>query len=113
MSFPVEFDLDSPAVVMHRLTQIERDLANRQNAFEAAARGWYAAQREIKKQHAIALLSSTKGSVTEKKAEADIAASVCDGAEFEADYEAQKAVVRVLETRANVCMSILKSQGRA
>ena len=105
--------MDTPAVVMHRLTQIERDLANRQNDFENAARDWHEAQREIRRQHATALLSSSKASVTEKKAEADIAASLCPGAEHEALYEALKAVIRVLETRATICMSVLKSQGRA
>jgi hypothetical protein len=102
--------LDSPHLVMQRLTEIERDLAERQNSYERAAGAWYTAQREIKKAHAIALLSSSKGTVTEKKAEADIAASVCDGSEFEAEYESLKAVIRVLETRATVCMSILKAQ---
>jgi hypothetical protein len=105
--------LDSPAVVMSRLSEIERDLANRQNGYEEAARDWYDAQRDIRKEHATALLSSTKTSVTEKKADADIAASLCDGAEHEALYEAHKAVIRVLETSANICMSILKAQGRS
>lgn len=105
-------DLDSPAVVQHRLSEIERDLAERQNSYERAAGDWYAAQREIRRVHATALLASSKASVTEKKAEADIAASLCDGSEHEALYEASKAVIRVLETRANICMSILKSQGR-
>ena len=68
---------------------------------------------EIKKAHAIALLSSTKASVTEKKADADIAAYAAEGAEHEAEYEALKAVIRVLETRASICMSVLKAQGRS
>lgn len=106
-------DMDSPAVVMTRLLAIERDLAGRQNGFESAARDWYHAQREIKKTAAEALLGSTKSSVTEKKAQADLAGLACDGAEHEAEYEAIKAVVRVLETRANICMSILKAQGRS
>lgn len=113
MNFPPEIEMDSPAVIMHRLNEIERDLAERQNPYERAAGRWYAAQRDIKKTHAIALLSSAKASVTEKKAEADIAASVCDGAESEAEYEASKAALRVLETRAMVLTSILKAQGRA
>lgn len=105
-------DLDSPAVVQARLVEIEMDLAERQNPYERVARRWYDAQREIRKAHAIALLGSLKNSVTEKKAEADLAALVCDGAEHEAEYEAAKAALRVLETRAMICTSILKSQGR-
>jgi len=111
--FPPEIEMDTPAVVMHRLTQIEHDLAERQNSYERAAGNWYAAQREIKKAHAIALLSSTKPSVTAQKAEADIAALASAGVEYEAEYESLKAVIRVLETRSMICMAILKSQGRA
>jgi hypothetical protein len=105
--------LDSPAVVMRRLSEIERDLAERQNTFERSARGWYDAQREIKRQHAIALLSSDQKSITEKKAEADIAVSACEGVEYEAEYESMKAVIRVLETRSMVLMAVLKAQGRS
>lgn len=105
-------DLDSPAVVQARLVEIERALEERQNPYERAAREWYAAQREIRHASATALLGSLKGSVAEKRAEADLAALTCDGAEHEAEYEALKAALRVLETRANICMSILKSQAR-
>lgn len=105
--------LDSPAVVMTRLFAIENDLAERQNGYERAAGNWYTAQREIKRAHAIALLSSQKPSVTAQKAEADLAALACDGVEYEAEYEAFKAVIRVLETRATVLQSILKAMGRA
>lgn len=108
-----ETQLDSPAVVLQRLSEIERDLAERQNSYERSAGNWYAAQREIKRLHAIALLSSQKPSVTAQKAEADIAAVAAPGAEYEAEYEALKAVIRVLEQRAMILMSILKSQGRA
>lgn len=112
MSFSTE-TLDSPAVVMTRLFAIENDLAERQNPYERAAGNWYTAQREIKRAHAIALLSSTKSSVTAQRAEADLAALACDGVEYEAEYEACKAVIRVLETRATVLQSILKAQGRS
>ena len=113
MSMLTSEALDSPAVVMARLSEIERDLAERQNQYEAAAGDWYAAQREIRKAHATALLSSTKASVTEKKAEADIAAALCDGSEHEAVYESLKAVIRVLEMRSMIAMAILKSHGRS
>lgn len=110
--FDTHEGLDTPHVVMGRLSDIERDLATRQNLYEQAAHHWYSAQREIKRQHATALLSSDAGSVTEKKAFADLAAIAVDGAEYEAEYEALKAVIRVLETRASVLQSILRAQGR-
>jgi hypothetical protein len=111
--FPPEIEMDSPAVVMHRLSGIERDLAERQNSYERSAGDWYAAQRGMKLAHARALLGSNRASVTEKKADADIAAATTQGAEHEAEYEALKAVIRVLETRAMICTSILKAQGRS
>ena len=105
-------DLSTPQQVMARLESIEHDLAIRQNALENAAREWFTAKREIERERARALLSSEASSVTEKKAQAEIAAGGHEGIEFEAEYEALKSVVRVLETRATVCMALLKSQGR-
>lgn len=105
--------LDNPAAVMARLAEIEDSLARRQNAYEEAARSWYGAQREIGRRKAQKLLASDKGSVTEKKAEGDVAAYDVEGAAAEAEYEALKAAVKVLETRATIGMSILKAQGRA
>lgn len=97
---------------MRRLTEIENDLAIRQNSLESAARGWYSAKRDLEKTRAQVLLGSDRATVTEKKAEADIAAYDVEGAASEAEYEALKAVVRVLETRATVCQSLLKAHGR-
>lgn len=105
-------DLSSPAVVMQRLEEIERDLANRQNEFESAARGWYAARAEIERRKAVALLSAQDGSVTEKKARAELAAFDVALLGFESEYEALKAVVRVLEARATINQSLLRAQGR-
>lgn len=110
---PIPFDsLDSPAVVMTRLVEIERDLAMRQNNFERAALDWYTVQRDIKKAYATALLSSNASSVTAQRAEAEIAAQLTPGGEHEALYESLKAVIRVLEQRSMICMAVLKSQGR-
>lgn len=108
-----DLGMDHPAGIMHRLVGIENDLAVRQNALEAAARGWYTAKREVERTKAVALLSSDEKSVTEKKAHAEIASHSVEGAECEAEYEALKAVVRVLETRATVCQSLLKAHGHA
>lgn len=107
-------DLSHPAAVMQKLVEIEADLANRQNAYESAARGWYTAKRDIEKEKATALLGATdEKSVTEKKARAELSSYSVEGAEHEAEYEALKAVVRVLETRATICQSLLKAQGRS
>ena len=105
--------LSNPAAVMDRLAEIENDLAERQNLYEAAASRWYVARREIERTRARALLTATEDSVTEKKARADLAAYNVEDAASEAEYEALKAVIRVLETRATIGMSILKAQGRA
>lgn len=107
-----DLQLDSPAIVMSRLSEIERDLAQRQNLYEDAARDWYAAQREIKRVYARALLSSSAASVTAQKAEADLAAYDIEAGAHEAEYEALKAVIRVLEQRSMILMALLKSQGR-
>jgi hypothetical protein len=112
MSVDQFVELDSPALVMRKLAEVEADLAERQNSFETSTGNWYTAQREIKRAHAIALLSSDEKSVTEKKAHADIAATACEGSLYEAEYEALKAVIRVLEQRSMILMALLKSQGR-
>ena len=105
--------LASPSEVTERLEAIEQDLARRQNAFEEAARQWFIAQREIVRQKALALRDSDRASVTEKKAEGDLAAYDVQHASAEAEYEALRAAVKVLETRATIGMSILRSQSRA
>ena len=106
-------DLTHPAAVLERLVLIERDLAIRQNVFEEAARGWYQARREVERVKARELLSADEKSVTEKKARAELAAYDVEGAGLEAEYEALRAVIRVLEQRSMVLMAVLKSQGRA
>ena len=106
-------DLTHPAAVMEVLSQIENDLAIRQNLYEAAGGRWYTAQREIVRLKARALLASDEQSVTAKKAEGDLAAYDVADAASEAEYEALKAAIRVLEIRASICMSLLKAQGRS
>lgn len=106
-------ELDSPALVMHKLASVENDLAIRQNLLEDSARRWYTAQREIGRVRAQAMLTSRKPTVAEKKAEGDLAAYDVEGAASEAEYKACKAFVDMLEQRAMILMSLLKSQGRA
>ena len=103
--------LSSPAEVVDRLERIEQDLAARQNAVEAAARAWFTAKRQREHDRAVAFLAAD-GTVAERNAMADRATAL-DGREAEAEWEALRAVVRVLETRASIGQSILKAQGRA
>lgn len=105
-------DLSSPAEVMRLLGEIERDLAECQNDYEAAALSWYLTRREVGRVKAEALLSAQDGSVTEKRARAELAAYDVEGAEWEAKFESLKAFIGVLSTRAMICQSLLKAQGR-
>jgi hypothetical protein len=95
---------------MQRLQEIEADLAERQNLLERAALAWFRAKRDKEHAHAVAFLSAD-GTVAERAAHADIA-SYSIGKEAEAQYEALKAVIRALETRASIGQSLLRSQGR-
>jgi hypothetical protein len=96
---------------MARLAAIENDLAVRQGAYEAAALAWYRAKRQREHDRAVEFLKA-EGTVAERSAIADRATAL-DGRNEEAEYEAIRAVVRTLDTRATIGMAILKSQGRA
>jgi len=102
--------LDAPGPVMSRLAQIENDLAQRQNVYETAARAWFIAKRDREKEYATEYMRA-EGPVEARKAQA-IRATSHIGVNEEAEYEALKAVVRVLETRASIGQSLLRSQGR-
>jgi hypothetical protein len=102
--------LSHPAAVLERLAQIEHDLEMRQNALEAAALAWFRVKRDKERQHAIEYLKAS-GTVSAREAIADEQTAML-GAHEEAEWEALKAVVRVLETRASIGQSILRSQGR-
>ena len=102
--------LADPAQVTARLEEIERDLAIRQNALEAAALGWFRAKRDREREWATAYLAA-EGPAHERKARADLAVATV-GTMAEAEFEALRAVVRVLETRASIGQSLLRSQGR-
>jgi hypothetical protein len=107
----VSVTLDNPGAVLAKLEQIDADLAQRQNEIEAAAEAWFTAKREKERDWAEAYVTAT-GPVPARKAYAD-RATWNVGLECEARYEALKAVVRVLETRASINQSLLKSQERA
>lgn len=102
--------LDNPGAVMERLLAIEEDLAIRQGALEAAALAWYRLKRD--REHAWALeYMRAEGPAHTRKAQADLLTALI-GKNEEAEYEALKAVVRTLETRASIGQSLLRSQGR-
>lgn len=102
--------LSHPGAVLARLEEIENDLALRQGALESAALGWYRVKREKEKLRAEAFMKAV-GTVAERNAEADLSTAMV-GVVEEAEYEALKAVVRTLETRASIGQSILRSQAR-
>lgn len=102
--------LSAPQAVQERLEEIERDLAVRQNVLEATALGWFRAKRDKERRWAQAYLSA-EGPAHERKAHADLAVCTVGVAE-EAEFEAVKAVVRVLETRASIGQTLLRTQGR-
>jgi hypothetical protein len=96
---------------MVRLSEIEADLAERQNELEAAAFDWYTQKREREKVEAMEF-ARAEGPVEARRQQARrIAADI--GAEAEAAWEGKRAVVRVLETRAMVGTALLKSMGRS
>jgi hypothetical protein len=102
--------LDNPGAVVGRLVEIEQDLAVRQGALEHAALSWFRAKRDREHRRAVAFIRA-QGTVAQRSAEADQETCLLGVAE-EAEYEALRAVVRVLETRSNIGMALLKSQGR-
>lgn len=101
--------LSNPAAIQERLEAIERDLAERQHDFEVAATEWFRAKRDREKERAEAFLSA-EGTVAERTAIAE--SQVPARGEEEGRYEALKGVVRTLDTRAAIGMSILRAQSR-
>jgi hypothetical protein len=103
--------LSTPQQVQERLEQIDRDLAARMPALEAAALSWFRKKRDREHEWAKAYMAAD-GPAHERKAAAELATATI-GVADEAEYEALRAVVRVLETRSTIGMALLKSQGRA
>ena len=103
--------LSTPAQVQTRLEEIDGQLALAANGMEEAAFAWFRkrAEREVAKAEAYA---KADGPATERKIKAEAAAAVV-GVDEEARWEARKLVSRLLESRANVGMAILKAQGRS
>jgi hypothetical protein len=107
-------DLTHPAAVTARLASIEEDLAIRQNALEEAGLAWFRAKREREKRRATEFIKAKAEGKTVSEAEAIAERWTCTiGVEEEAAWESQRAVVRVLDTRATIGQSLLKAMGRA
>lgn len=104
-------------MVMARLAAIEADLANRQNDYESAASEKAFLVRDWERRLAHARIKAKGSDAEARKADALIAAIERDDLydrlrAAEGAYEGSKAVVKVLETRATIGMSLLRSQGR-
>lgn len=103
----------NPADLIARLEQIDQDLAVRQAALEQAAAGWMRQKRDREKQHAEAFLTAKAGGMTvaEASAVADRDTALI-GLEAEAEFEALKRVVAVLETRASIGQTLVRTNMR-
>lgn len=108
----------SPAAVMARLSEIEADLANRMGGLEQAADDRARALRDWEKRIAICGVKAKGASADVRKSHALVAAIEQDElheqlADAEARYDALRSVTKVLEIRATIGMSLLRSHGRA
>lgn len=103
--------LSHPAAVQARLDEIEEALALKQNAYEEAAQAHFLARRLKEKTRAEEFMKA-EGTVAERSAKADQKTALM-GVEEEGRWEGLRGVVKVLDTRAAIGMSLLRSQGRA
>lgn len=108
----------NPAAVMARLAAIENDLATRQNPYEQAASDRARLTRDWEKRIASHRITA-KGNDSDARRAAALGAAIAQDdlyerlMDAEARFESLKVVTRLLETRATIGMSILRSQGRA
>jgi hypothetical protein len=110
--------MDNPGLVMRRLAEIENDLAERQNEYEQAADDRARLVRDWERRIATATAQAKGGDANARKQAALVMAATQDDLydrlkDAEARFAALHAVVKVLETRSTIGMSILRSQGRA
>lgn len=104
----------TPDQIMKRLGDIEADLADRTQKLETAADEWFKAKRDREHKRAKAFLETKASGTTVAEAEATADRDTClIGLDAEARYEALKAVVRVLETRASIGQSLLRAHTAA
>lgn len=86
-------------------------MAEKQNDLEAAALDHWRSRRDKERSRAEAFLEA-EGTVATRSAKADRLTALM-GMEEEARWEGLKAVMRTLDTRAAIGMSLLRSQGRS
>jgi hypothetical protein len=102
---------------MGRLTEIENDLAVRQGDYERAATDRARLTRDWERRLAICGTRSKGSSADVRKSAALVMAIEQDDlyerlSDAEARFDALRVVMKVLETRATIGMSILRAQGR-
>lgn len=97
----------TPAQIQERLESIERDLALRQNLYEAAAEKWYRVLRDREHQHAVAFMRA-EGNTTERR-ECAKQETALIGMVEEAEFEGLRAAIKVMEVRATIGMALLKA----
>lgn len=109
--------LSHPGAVMERLAEIDVDLGERQNEYEDAAGARARLIRDWEKRLARATAGAKGGDANARKQAALVMAAEQDDlydrlTTAESEYAACHAAIRVLETRASIGQSILRSQGR-
>lgn len=110
-------DFTHAAGVMARLNEIDTDMAERQNELETAADQRARLIRDWEERMAICLRKATGSDAAARKATALVTAIEVDDLyarlkDAEARYDALRGVLRVLETRAAIGMSILRAMSR-
>jgi hypothetical protein len=110
--------MDDPQTVAGRLEEIERDLAERQNQYETAARDKARLVRDWDYRFALCMARASGSNEATRKAHALIAAIEQDDLyerlkDAEARFESLRAVIGTLEKRLMIGLGILRSQGRA
>lgn len=101
----------TPIAVQTRLLEVEASLELVGNDLASIARAYIEAMKDRHLARATAYAGAV-GTATERKIVADAAAAQV-GIEEEATFEARKLALKVLETRANIGMSLLRSFGRS
>jgi hypothetical protein len=110
-------EYDAPGPVMDGLTAIGRDMAERSQEFENAARDRARLGRQWEKRLAIHMLKAQGSNSDMRKANALVAATEQDDlherlTEAEATFEALRIVMKVLSDRSMIGMAVLRAQGR-
>ncbi len=100
--------LSHPAGVLERLEGIERELAEAENAFEAAAMDWFRQRRFRANEEARAYVKAEGTDTARRLVAKDI--GMATGWEAEAKYEIAKSKIRTLSDRSTIGMSILRAQ---